>query len=376
MKHVLSFLLIITSCFAFANDGSFYASGNNLIPLQETDISLKKELLCFYVRDFKFMQVDVNFEFFNPGAEKKLTVGFVTPPAGGDVTEEDMEHPSITDFTVVFNGVELEYKMKRMSETSFSSKTKINGDDFVYYFDVVFKPGLNTIKHNYIYKAGSTVELQRTFDYQITTGKRWANKRIDDFELQVHLDQGIFYVPESFWKDKKSIPWQIVGKGTIKKASEQFFSPAYEVDQKIRMVHLNSGYLSFKAKNFAPDYDISIGEHAWHSWAYKWCKNEKTCIKPEELSKITVYCSLRPYAPDSTTAEELSLTQLGILRNFAYALRGVAFKNKAYTTFYSQFFWYTPDPAIKAEEVKLNYEENKLIAQLKYLEGKKKVTEK
>jgi len=259
IRKVLSVLLFLTSYFVFANDGSFYASGNNLIPLQETNISLQKELLCFTVRDFKFVQVDVNFEFFNPGAEKKLTVGFVTPPATGDVTEADMKHPSITDFMVVFNGVELEYKIKKMSETSFASKTKINGDDFVYYFDVVFKPGLNTIKHNYIYKAGSSVELQRTFEYQITTGKRWANKQIDEFELQIHLDQGIFYVPNSFWKDKKAIPWQIVGRGSIKKTSEDLFSAAYEMDQKIKMVHLNSCYLSFKAKYIAHKHENCIG---------------------------------------------------------------------------------------------------------------------
>ncbi len=183
MKHLVFFILIVWRLNFYANDGSFYASGNNLIPLQETEISLKKELLCFYVRDFEWMGVDVNFEFYNPGTEKKLTVGFVTPPADGDVTDVQMQHPSISDFIVIVNGVELEYKIQKMKETSFSSKTKIDGNDFVYYFDVIFKPGLNTIKHTYNYKVGSTVELQRTFDYQITTVKRWANKQIDDFEL-------------------------------------------------------------------------------------------------------------------------------------------------------------------------------------------------
>lgn len=365
-------VLFFNSAAFYANDGSFYASGNNLIPLQETEISLKKELLCFYVRDFNWMSVNVNFEFYNLGAEKKLTVGFVTPPADGDVTDEQQKHPMIDDFIVLVNGVELEYKIQKMKETSFSSKTKINGEDFVYYFDVIFKPGLNTIKHTYNYKAGSSVELQRTFDYQITTGKRWANKQIDDFELQVHLDPGIFYVPATFWKDKRAIDWKIIGKGVIKKTSESLFTPEFELSNKIKMVHLNSGYLSFKTKNFAPDYDISIGEHGWHSWASKWCKNQKTCMNNDELSSITKYCSLSPYPPDSTTAEELNLTQLGILRNYAYALRGVVFKNKTYSNFYSQFFWYIPDASIKPEDVKLKYAENKFIAQIKYLEGKKK----
>ncbi|HEY1038688.1 MAG TPA: YARHG domain-containing protein [Bacteroidia bacterium] len=373
MKKLCSIFLILTSIYAGANDGSFYASGNNLIPLQETDISLKKELLCFYIRDFNWVGIDINFEFFNPGPEKKLTVGFVTPPASGDVSDEEQEHPSINDFTVVVNGVELEYKIKRMKETSFASKAKVNGEDFVYYFDVVFKPGINTIKHTYYYKASTSVEVQRSFEYQVTTGKRWANKQIDDFELQVHLDAGIFYVPSTFWKTKKLIDWKIVGTGTIKKGTESHFSEAYDMHEKIRMVHLNSGYLSFKEKNFAPDYDINIGEYMWHSWSAKWCKDPKKCISGDQLQRISSYCSLKPYS-DSTTAQELDLKELGILRNYAYALRGVAFKNKAYSDFYAQFFWYTPDPTIKPDDVKLKYEENKLIAQIKSLEEKKKTT--
>jgi len=76
MKGIIFLIFVIIGFNLFANDGSFYASGNNLIPLQETEISLKKELLKFYVRDYKWMSVEVNFEFYNPGPEKKTNSRF------------------------------------------------------------------------------------------------------------------------------------------------------------------------------------------------------------------------------------------------------------------------------------------------------------
>ena len=175
---LLAAVLIVGVASVFANDGTFYVSGNNLIPLQETRVSLRKEVLKFFIRDYNWMNVEVDFDFYNPGPARTITVGFVTPPAMGDVAEN--EHPRIKGFTVVVNGDSVPFKMKRMSETTFSkARLKISGDDYVYYFPVTFKPGLNKVRHTYEFEGGASVELQRSFDYQITTGKRWANRQID-----------------------------------------------------------------------------------------------------------------------------------------------------------------------------------------------------
>ena len=46
MKKVTILLFCcLSALFAFANDGVFYAAGNQLIPITETDISVKKEVL-------------------------------------------------------------------------------------------------------------------------------------------------------------------------------------------------------------------------------------------------------------------------------------------------------------------------------------------
>lgn len=385
MKNL--FLLIAVFLFSFqvfANDGVFYAQGDTLFPLQETQVELKKEVLKFYVVDHNFAKVDVYFEFYNPSASKTVTVGFVTPPADGDVTEEAAKVPFIKNFTVNVNGKIIPYKIKRLKETTFKlekTEEEAEKDDyFVYYFPVTFKKGLNIIRHTYRYRGGESTELQRDFDYQITTGKTWANKQIDDFELQIHLDNGVFAVPARFIKplvdpvlgmDKELADWKIIGDGAMESASRKWFN--VDASQYVRMIHLNRGFLSFKAKNFKPDYDISFGEYNWAAgWASVWCEFGQECVEQESLEKVTKYFNLQPYGEfESIDFDDFTAKDFKYLRNYFYAVRGIDFKDEQLRNFYTQFFWYKPIKGLKAENIKLSAAEDKFLKGLALVEKKK-----
>lgn len=49
-----------------ANDSAYFTSGNQLIPLGETNISVKKEILSITIGDDSYADVDVYYEFYNP----------------------------------------------------------------------------------------------------------------------------------------------------------------------------------------------------------------------------------------------------------------------------------------------------------------------
>ena len=368
---LIAFCMIFAVSSLFANDGSFYASGNTLIPLQETQIQLKKELLKFHISDFSYMNVEIDFEFYNPGAEKTLTVGFVSPPAFGDIDEELSKNPNISDFTVSINDENIKFQLKRMDETAFKlNDEKIDGYDFVYYFPVNFKKGVNKIRHTYRFLGGNSIETQRDFSYQITTGKRWANKQIDDFELQVHLDKGIYFIPATFNKNGKSADWQIVGDGVISKISRDWF---IEGSQKIKMAHLNSGYLVLKEKNFKPDDDIFLGEYNWGAgWINSWCKTEAKCFKDDEMTNFSRAVYLNPRNDiDETQFKNLNRTQLKLLRNYYFALAGYEFQDKTVKNFYNKFFWYKPNPNVKTENVNLTDGQKTFIETIKKVENGK-----
>lgn len=373
-KIIFSLMIILVSLanIAFANDGVFYVQGNNLIPLQETQVQLRKEILKFYIRDFQWMDVDVDFTFYNPGEAKTVTVGFVTPPASGDVDEEKETHPRIKNFTVNVNGKTLKYEMKRMKDTSFQTANgEIDGYDFVYFFPVTFKKGLNKIRHTYRFQGGGSVETQRDFSYQITTGKRWANKQIDDFELQIHPDRGIFYIPLSFKKDNSPANWKIIGKGTISKPKKL---PPLEEKTNSRLVQIQNGHLSLKEKNFKPETDIEIGEFNWNmGWHDRMCKVATKCYQPKEIGlNVYLYFSATPSEHFSeSNMSELSPRELKFVRNFPYAIRGYNFKSNILRDFYSQFFWYQPDKSLKLNDIKLSKAEEVFVKKVRNVEKTK-----
>ena len=64
----------------------------------------------------------------------------------------------------------------------------------------------------------------------------------------------------------------------------------------------------------------------------------------------TFYDRSDRYLPGSFVLEEdHSAEQRRILANLPFANRGYVFKDKKLQKYYSQFFWYMPDPSWKAD---------------------------
>ena len=112
-KLAILFFFLLLFAGAKANDGVFYASGNQLIPVTETDISVRKEVLTIN-RVGDRLEVTVYYEFFNPTKPKDLLVGFeAEPPYDSyvDMAEVFPNHPHISNFTVAINGDRLGYEV-------------------------------------------------------------------------------------------------------------------------------------------------------------------------------------------------------------------------------------------------------------------------
>jgi hypothetical protein len=112
---------VLFSTITQANDGVFYASGNQLIPIVETDISVTKEVLTIRRVDNENLEVTVEYNFYNPTNAKRLTVGFEAFSPSGDVdgTPINGKHPFIRDFSVVLNNEALNYKTALVTDTNY-----------------------------------------------------------------------------------------------------------------------------------------------------------------------------------------------------------------------------------------------------------------
>ncbi|MEQ1676486.1 MAG: YARHG domain-containing protein [Chitinophagaceae bacterium] len=364
MHKLILLLLLFAAQQMKANDGVFYATGNTLIPLKETTIRLKKEILNLE-RKGNWMQVDIYFEFFNPGPEKELTVGFVTPPADGDVTEEEAKHPQVKDFMVMLGDRLLPYKVAKMEETGFKVNSKLaNGYDFVYHFTVKFATGITIIRHSYLYKGGGSVEAAHEFDYRLTTGTTWANSGIDDFELNINMgDDSYFSVPAGF--GPASAAWQVAGIGRIAKNTATVPYIA-EGGGKLRMVYLRRGKLQLRASNFKPAEDLSISFWQLHNEISLWCdkgvKNEFA-----NLMELVWGDSVQ------SAVSKLPDAELRLYRNLNYARMGYDFKDEGLKKVFSKYNWYIPDPSLKLENVKDYYITKELMQLINAEEKRRKI---
>ncbi|AVM49577.1 YARHG domain-containing protein [Capnocytophaga sp. oral taxon 878] len=352
MKKFLLILWLWCTCL-YANDGAFYMAGNQLVPINETDIAVRKEIL--YIKKTKdFAEVSVYYEFFNPKEEKEIIVGFEAGLPSGDATFEPVNghHPYMYDFTVSLNNVFLPFEIAYVKTKAYEKTGKIKPSDlnsdkkiiqseddfmYVYHFKATFKKGKNIIKHTYRYKLSGGVCYYYNFDYVLTAATRWANKQIDDFTLI--LDMGNFQtasISKTFFKNGNDWTFNGLGKVTEKPEYTNFY--------------IQQGILVYEMKNFVPKGELSVEE--MRPWGCKEDSDQKFLFS---LGKNWVIGS-----PEEKTPEERR-----IIRNLPFARRGYIFKDKTLQDVFKNEDWYLPNPSYVPEVEALTEEEKQLIKTFK-----------
>ena len=338
----------------YTNDGAFYMAGNQLVPINETDISVKKEIL-YIKKTQEFAEVSVYYEFFNPKDEKEIIVGFEAGIPLGDAgfSPVNGHHPYMFDFTVSLNGNFLPYQIAFVKNSTYTKNHKIQnidpksldndviGDEldfqYVYHFKAEFKKGKNIVKHTYRYKLSRGVCYYYDFNYVLTAANRWANKQIDDFTLI--LDMGDFQtasIRKTFFKNTNEWTFNGIGKITENPDYTNFY--------------IQQGILVFEKKNFVPKGELSVEEES--SYCREAGSNQKFIFslgKNRELGD-----------PTEKTPEEKR-----IIRNLPFARRGYIFKDKTLQDVFKTEDWYQPNPSYVPEVEALTEEEKQLIKTFK-----------
>lgn len=362
MRFAFIFFFLL-SAEVFANDGAFYAEGNHLIPIQETSIAVSKEILSIKKVDDKLIAVTVYYEFYNPGPEKTIIVGFEAGRPMGDVdgTPRKGQHPYIYDFTVQMNGDFLKYDIAYIHDSlqvqngvvksmkldqALKSIDNENIIDFgyVYHFKARFKPGLNIVRHTYTYKVSNSVEIVYDVQYVLTAAKRWGNKQIDDFTLILDMgDFETFNLHKTFFSGIKD--WTLLGVG---KVSDTTYGLAGGAKEKVLRFHIRKGSAIFHQRNFRP-----MGEIQLYS--------ENMMSSPQDSSYLPFSVNSYDFGFDDTRDEG----RRKIYRNLPFARRGYIFQSADLQAFFSKMDWYMPDPNYQPDMEMLDEREKKWISKWK-----------
>lgn len=372
MRSILRILLLFTiflslQTWAFANDGAFYASGNQLIPIVETDIQVRKEILSLKKIENEWVEVTVYYEFFNPKkTNKELVVGFEAFSPEGDVDGAPVEgkHPYMKDFKVNLNEKSLPFQVAYVADSNYVKQGIIKSVDlrkfsgskngnyvdffYVYHFKAIFKPGINKLKHTYRYKLSGSIDLNYQFEYILTAANRWANKQIDDFTLI--LDMGsyeTFQINKSFFQNAKE--WDLQGRGKHSDVAKSN-NPIMESDAV--KFHIQEGKLVFKKKNFRPKGELYV--YNFNNWG-----NGNILYPEEGYIAYSIH-----QQPDLTEKSKYKADEKKILRNLPFARRGHVFQDKLLKDYYENTDWYLANPNYQVDRSKLTNKEKAWLKDL------------
>jgi len=357
-KLIITLLLFIAfTGILHANDGSYYVSGNQLIPVTESDISVRKEILKITRKNKKQVTVSVYYEFYNPGDTKNIVVGFEAFSPDGDVDPKPKNggHPNIYDFTVDMNEKKLPYEVAIVSDSiyykngRFKTLTRQEMNEamagngwqsadffYVYHFNASFASGVNVVEHTYTCDLSASVDYIYSFDYVLTAATRWANRQIDDFTLIVDMGEFQEFNIDN-WAFGSPSQWTISGQGA--KSSETDYTD-YRVIPERKSTRttftMRKGEIHYHATNFRPMSELYI--RSFQAGAFM------------SLPFNFVETPHIPYNIVDTgyTIEAADDTSRRILRNMPFARRGYVFSSPELKKYFSAQYWYKPDPTYKA----------------------------
>ena len=166
------FLFSVFFCLisVYANDTFFYLSGGSLVPAKETEevnIEMREEVIKLKFQP-SYYEVTVDFEFYNPGKEQNLLIGFPFFEIGNNGKGK------IYDFECWTNDKKTDYKDKPIdSKWKTSSNNNLKN---AYTREITFaKKSITKTKISYKSTYGSATTSDSVATYLYGTGASWKN---------------------------------------------------------------------------------------------------------------------------------------------------------------------------------------------------------
>ena len=295
-KYIITLLFFLSTSFIHANDTYFYTSGGNLIPAEETDITveMKSEVISIVLQE-NFYEVTVDFDFYNSGKTVDLLVGFPFFEAGIS------GHGKFYDFKCWTNEVLTDYSDQPLVR-EFSNRN----------FDEPVLEKAYTRKISFPEKTTTKTRVYYKSEYGLDT----------DGSIIKYL-----YGTGSSWKGN-------IGKMTI------------IIENKIQYEYLDN----IKVPGNVPKF-MRIADNKWEAHLYNIEPEYKDCITIHTMDILdntgprafpTYGFSFRDHEATPNWLFWYTAPQLRIIRNTIYALHGYEFKSEDLRKLFSDWgsHWY------------------------------------
>jgi len=359
MKHILIFLILLgvslnASLNTVTDDTTIKLGfpprgfeptmvGTNLIPTKSTDVELKKVRLKLKGRSHgKYVKVVTDYVLFNPSNAKKMVVTF---DAGKAKSRDEKTSPHLVEMGLKVNG-----KYIKHLEHKVSLENKILRH--VYLFELPLKKAKNHLMFEYAYRVSKESRIYYNFRHNLEDFSKWANKKIDLFELKVDIGKfQAFRLMKGFFQNKNELKFD----GKIIDKSRNYYVTLYSKDGKIRFRKKD---FSTKKKFHILSYDV-VEKRDIETQVFDY-KRDKLSFIIDETPSL-----LKGWQSDH------------ILRALPYARRGFVFKHsKGIQDYFESLEWYEKNTTLERSNIQLSATEqyllNKMIPEPLYDEGMNK----
>ena len=211
----------------------------------------------------------------------------------------------------------------------------------VYLFSATFLPGENKIHHSYIYDCGRAITEDFMVRYWLTPAMRWNASKIEDFTLRI-VAEGSKHFRISGPFDKGSFN---IANGMGKHRKSQY---------GCKEVVLRNATIEYHCKDFIPDADLWI--NSFDSYLYDDKDHKGITAPPGAYYRYGHFFGYLQHGYEGFNDFEKR-----IIRNLPYASRGYVFKDQTLADYFSQFYWYMPDPEWKASAKDFSPREREFI---------------
>lgn len=174
--------MLLTTLFGKASNMDFYTSGNFIVPIHDTDISLKKAILTIDLADGEFVEANVYYELYNPDVSKNIRIKFEAKRSDKmplDITQ------GIKDFKLTVNGDIQD--LKSSVDTCYT-----------YYANVQLIKGKNILRNAFKYRVKKNGDFDFSAPFNLCTLNCWANRQADDFTLRIIGGSNYYIADEAF----------------------------------------------------------------------------------------------------------------------------------------------------------------------------------
>jgi hypothetical protein len=284
MKNTLFLVFITLTIAIFANDGGVAIVGDELHPIDISNVSMDYERLNIICME-SYYEIEVYIELYNHEQRNiEPLLGFEFHR--GNLSRDYDIYNNIKYFSLFVNNEvqKFEYKIRNENELN---------DIHTLVYKPKLIPGINKVYHKFKFPYGFG-SAQGIVGYILETGSRWKDGKIKKLEIFIGTELSTILLFEqqhsaNYPVSKSILSFEIIGEGKLYNKYTKYIGGGHGSQDREYYSLTQNGYLYKCVQDFIPDRNISFQLLKFTGMEQYVGYDDPPYNWPRENSFITIY---------------------------------------------------------------------------------------